>query len=89
MQYIGVDLGSTNIKAALYADDFSLLGRLSVPVEYDRTGGRVEFDAEEYVNGLKGLLKQLTGLNGAEPGNIAQITFTGQAETLVVVGKDG
>ena len=89
MQYIGVDLGSTNIKAALYADDFSLLGRLSVPVEYDRTGGRVEFDAEEYVNGLKGLLKQLSGLKGAEPGNIAQITFTGQAETLVVVGKDG
>lgn len=89
MQYIGVDLGSTNIKAALYAEDFKLLGRLSVPVEYDRTGGKVEFDAEDYVNGLKGLLKSLSGLEGAEPEKIAQITFTGQAETLIVVGEDG
>ena len=89
MQYIGVDLGSTNIKAALYGDDFSLIERLSVPVTYDRTGGKVEFDAEEYVSGLKGLLKKLSETEGAEPEKIAQITFTGQAETLIVVGKDG
>ena len=89
MQYIGVDLGSTNIKAALYGDDFSLINRLSVPVTYDRTGGKVEFDAEGYVDGLKGLLKELAASAGAEPGNVAQVTFTGQAETLIVVGKDG
>ena len=89
MQYIGVDLGSTNIKAALYGDNFSLIERLSVPVVYDRTDGKVEFDAEEYVSGLKGLLRSLSESEGAEPGNIAEITFTGQAETLVVVGKDG
>ena len=89
MQQIGVDLGSTNIKAAVYGDSFELLERLSVPVEYDRTGGKVEFDAEEYVAKLLGLFKKLAAGAGVKPAEIAEITFTGQAETLVVVGKDG
>ena len=44
--YIGIDLGSTNIKAALYDSDFQLVSRLSKPVEYFRENGVVEFDAD-------------------------------------------
>ena len=89
MQYIGVDLGSTNIKAAAYDEDFRLLNRLSVPVVYDREDGKVEFDAEEYVENLIGLFRQLSETPGFKKEALAQITFTGQAETLVVVGRDG
>ena len=46
--YIGVDLGSTNIKAALYDEGLKLVDRRSVPVEYIRENGFVEFDAAEY-----------------------------------------
>lgn len=83
MQFIGVDLGSTNIKAALYDEGFGCLRTESAPVVYDRAGGRVEFDAEAYVASLVGILR---GLNGKDT---SVITFTGQAESLVVLGKDG
>ena len=43
--YIGVDLGSTNIKAAIYDAQFQLIDRQSRPVVYNRENGFVEFDA--------------------------------------------
>ena len=43
--YIGVDLGSTNIKAAIYDKNFNLVDRQSRPVNYIRENGFVEFDA--------------------------------------------
>ena len=82
--YIGIDLGSTNIKAALYDADFRLVSRLSKPVEYFREGGVVEFDAAAYCEDLVSILKQL-----AQDTPVRQLAFTGQAESLVVVGKDG
>ena len=84
--YIGIDLGSTNIKVALYDSNFSPVSRLSRPVEYYRDGGVVEFDALRYCEDLVSLLAQLTK-NANEP--VRQMAFTGQAESLVVVGKDG
>ena len=46
--YIGVDLGSTNIKAAIYDKEFNLIDRQSRPVNYIRDHGFVEFDAVKY-----------------------------------------
>ena len=46
--FIGVDLGSTNIKVALYDETFKMLDSRGVPVEYVREGGVVEFDTWEY-----------------------------------------
>ena len=40
--YCGIDLGSTNIKIALYNEDFSLVDRRSVAVTYLREEGFVE-----------------------------------------------
>lgn len=85
--YIGVDLGSTNIKVALYNNDFQMLGSRSVAVEYRRDGGVVEFDAWEYCADLTCLLAQL--MAGREEATLRQISFTGQAESLVCVGADG
>jgi len=85
--YIGVDLGSTNIKAAIYSKDLKLVDRQSRPVSYIRDNGFVEFDAELYFQDLVGLLAQMCKQNGVT--EIAEVAFTGQAESLVVVDADG
>ena len=85
--FIGVDLGSTNIKVALYDARFKMLDSRSVPVEYQRDNGVVEFDAWEYCGNLIRLLSQL--MDGRNGSALKQISFTGQAESLVCVGADG
>lgn len=85
--YIGIDLGSTNIKAAVYDRDFRLVDRQSRPVEYIRENGFVEFDAQRYCAELVALLAEMTKANGIT--SVSEMAFTGQAESLVVVGADG
>lgn len=85
--YLGIDLGSTNIKAALYDGEMKLVKRKSFPVAYIRDHGFVEFDAEEYVNNLIKLLSEILKENSIECVN--EMAFTGQAESLVVLGEDG
>ena len=85
--FIGVDLGSTNIKAAIYNKNFELIDRQSRPVEYIRENGFVEFDAWAYYQELAGLLADMLKQNGVT--HVEEVAFTGQAETLVVVGADG
>ena len=85
--YIGVDLGSTNIKAAIYDKQFNLVDRQSRPVHYIRDNGFVEFDAYAYCRDLIGLLADMAESNHVAKVN--QIAFTGQAESLVVLGHHG
>ena len=85
--YIGIDLGSTNIKAAIYNEDYVLIDRQSRPVSYLRENGFVEFDAYAYCQDLLELLCEMLAKNGIT--RIRELAFTGQAETLVVLGADG
>ena len=85
--FIGVDLGSTNIKAAIYNQDMQLISRQSLPVHYIRENGFVELDAEGYFQDLVTLLKNM--LREANISEICEIAFTGQAESLVVLSADG
>ena len=85
--YIGIDLGSTNIKAAIYDQDYHLIDRQSRPVEYIRDQGFVEFDAALYCAQLAGLLEDMLKENRIR--SVRELAFTGQAESLVVVGRDG
>ncbi len=85
--YCGIDLGSTNIKVAIYDQEFQLIDRQSRPVKYIREGGFVEFDANAYFAALISLLATMTQQNRITA--IKSIAFTGQAESLVVLGKDG
>lgn len=84
--YIGIDLGSTNIKAALYDENLSLKDRRSIGVSYIRDNGFVEFDAQEYLENLIKLLGEVLCENGVTA--VTEIAFTGQAESLIVLGKD-
>ena len=85
--YVGIDLGSTNIKAAIYDENMNLVDRQSRPVVYIRDNGFVEFDAYTYCRELVGLLAEMVQKNGVK--SWKQIAFTGQAESLVVVGAEG
>lgn len=85
--YCGIDLGTTNIKVAIYNHDFQLIDRESLRVEYIREKSFVEFDAMLYAQALMQLMEKIISRNGVK--HICQITLTGQAETLVVLGKDG
>lgn len=85
--YAGIDLGSTNIKAAIYDKNFNLIDRQSRPVNYIRENGFVEFDAYAYCQDLIGLLADMVEKNHVT--DLEQLAFTGQAESLVVLGKDG
>ncbi len=85
--YIGIDLGSTNTKAALYDENLTLLDQRSYPVEYFREDGFVEFDILAYFDNLQQLLH---GLMQAHPNaTVRQIAFTGQAESLVCLDCKG
>ncbi len=85
--YCGIDLGSTNIKVAIYDEHFNLIDRQSRTVEYIRANGFVEFDPVRYCRILLQLLGDMVRQNQVT--SIRQIAFTGQAESVVVLGKDG
>lgn len=88
MQYIGIDLGSTNLKAAVYDEAFTCLAVESEPMQYEKRGTMVEFDAEKLAGGLLCVLKRLTCRPGVKKEEISRIGLTGQAETLVILGED-
>lgn len=85
--YIGIDLGSTNIKAAIYDKELNLIDRQSKPVEYIRENGFVEFEPQEYCETLLSLLTELLLKNNIK--TVKQLAFTGQAESLVIIDKNG
>lgn len=87
MGIIAIDLGTTNIKVAAYNDELVMTGLESHNVSYDRRGDFVEFDAEAYfetIIGLVSVCREKSGVGGA-----VQLVLTGQAESLVVIGKNG
>ena len=85
--YAGIDLGSTNIKLALYDENLKLIDRQSRPVVYIRDNGFVEFDALKYAEDLASLLADMAKANGIK--TIREMAFTGQAESLVVLDGEG
>lgn len=89
MQYIGIDLGSTNTKVAVYDEKLQCIAMESEPIVYERDGNLVEFDPQKYLEKVTSLLKSLSQKLGVNPKEIWRITFTGQAETLVVLDKKG
>ncbi len=100
--YVGIDLGSTNIKAAAYDQNMRLVSSCSLPVTYIRDGVYIEFDAEKYFDDIVSLLADVCGRACTDPGHpraggsdtgtadpICHIALTGQAETLICLDADG
>lgn len=87
MGIIAIDLGTTNIKASSYTDDAKPIQLFSEKVIYHSEQTMVTFDPEEYFHIICRLIKKCAV--GFTPGhNCLQIIFTGQAESLVLLGAD-
>ena len=84
--YIGVDLGSTNLKAALYDENLACVAQKGAPVDYIRQGEFIEFDAKKYLDSLIAVLGELMA---EHPGRVKQIALTGQAESLICLDAQG
>jgi sugar (pentulose or hexulose) kinase len=87
MLFLAVDLGSTNTKAALYDARMRCVAMQSTPVNYIRTDGLVEFDIEEYLSCVFALIRSVSA--SANSGERVCITLTGQAESLLLLDKNG
>lgn len=90
MNLISIDLGTTNIKVSVYDSALRLLSVYSENVSYDRTGDFVEFNCCHYFDLLFSMVHAAAAAGKSKNGqDAAQIVLTGQAESLVLIGKDG
>ena len=85
--FAGIDLGTTNLKVALYDEDLRPLDSESFPVTYMRNGANVEFDADVCFDHMIDRLSALIRRQGVTA--LAALAMTGQAETLILVDEKG
>ena len=85
--FAGIDLGTTNLKVALYDEDLRPLDSESFPVAYMRNGANVEFDADVCFDHMIDMLSALIRRQGVTA--LAALAMTGQAETLILVDEKG
>ena len=88
MGFVAVDLGTTNVKAALFDRELNQLNTISTKIDYIRAGETVEFDAHQYYQIVAQTIRACCAdhIKKNEP---YHIVLTGQAESLVILGKDG
>ncbi|WP_223692283.1 FGGY-family carbohydrate kinase [Leifsonia poae] len=89
MLVYAVDLGTTNLKAVLYDEQLRRLATASTPAVYRREGVRVEFDPESLFDSVIELIGRCARRAGAVGNGEATIVLTGQAESLVLIDRDG
>jgi xylulokinase len=88
MGFVAIDLGTTNVKAALFERKLNQVNTVSTKIDYIRKGEMVEFDADQYYQIVAKTIRACCAqhINEKEP---YQIVLTGQAESLVIIGSDG
>jgi xylulokinase len=84
-----VDLGTTNIKVALYDESLRNLAVARAPMVYRRDGSVVEFDADEVCDAVEALIGECARQADPDRQARAHIVITGQAESLVLVDDLG
>ena len=90
MLIYAVDLGTTNIKVALYDARLERLAAATQPVAYAGVSPIVEFDPDLLLDHVVTLIGSCARASGADTAReSALIVLTGQAESLVVTDRDG
>ena len=87
---LGIDLGTTGIKAVLFDADGTArgVGLTEYTLETPRPDF-VELDAERYWEATRSAVAEALAKAGMTPQAISAVGVTGQAETLIAVGTDG
>ncbi|PPF81443.1 hypothetical protein C5E07_14295 [Pseudoclavibacter sp. RFBJ3] len=90
MLVYAIDVGTTNLKVVLYDERLAVLASASGPVSYERSGDRVEFDAEALFQTILALVADCARRAAVTTReHDAVLAFTGQAESLVLVDASG
>lgn len=86
-KYLGIDIGTTSIKAAVFAKDGTRLALRSVDytLDTDAATGYIEFPAEKYVEMCKNVIDELT----QECGKIDALSIDTQGETIIFTDERG
>ena len=86
-KYLGIDIGTTSLKAAVFNENGERLGLFSADytLDTDSKTGYIEFEANKYVDMCKEAIEKLT----AECGKIDALSVDTQGETLILADKDG
>ena len=88
MNFISIDLGTTNIKVATYDDKLNELAIENENVVYIKDGDIVEFDARRYYDLIeKAIVRCCEKSFSEKPFPVQQIILTGQAESLIIVDQ--
>jgi len=87
MSYISVDLGTTNIKVAVYDKKLSPLSIKSKSVEYINEGDIVEFDPDQYFDTVLSLIHSSIKESFKNHNEVVKIILTGQAESLITLNE--
>ncbi len=87
MNVLTIDLGTTNIKVGCYNSRLNQLSMQSAAVNYSRNDDFVEFDPDEYFTGILAAMRSCVQI--ARISNVSRIVLTGQAESLVILDKEG
>src|ERR1700733_1105586 len=90
MLIYAVDLGTANIKVALYDARLERLAAATQAVAYTGVPPTVEFDPDLLIDQVLTLIGSCARASGADTArDSALIVLTGQAESLVVAGRPG
>jgi len=86
-RYLGIDIGTTSLKAAVFDAEGRRLGLRSVDytLDTDQVSGFIEFDADEYIKMCKNVISELE----VECGKIDAVSVDTQGETLILADGDG
>ena len=86
-KYLGIDIGTTSLKAAVFDKDGNRLGLRSFDytLDTDNKSGYIEFAPEKYVDMCKQAIAELT----EECGSIEALSVDTQGETLILTDEDG
>ncbi len=86
-KYLGIDIGTTSLKAAVFDESGKRLALRSIDYKLDTDAktGYIEFDAEKYFSMCEGVIEELS----SECGEISALSVDTQGETLILTDEDG
>ena len=84
---VGVDVGTTRVKAGVIGLDGAEVSRAAVPTVWERTPTGAQARPDDFVQAVRDVLAAT--LANAPPGEILGLGVTSMAETAVLVGPDG
>lgn len=89
MHALGIDIGSTNVKAVLVDERGALVAAAARPLRWERAGEVAEQDAEAQWQAVLGSLEHLASTAGDAMGDVGVVGLCGQYSSIVPVAADG